>query len=72
MNKYYVSFGQTHAHAISGNTATFDKDSIAVIKAANIEEARKIAFDTFGQKFAFIYEDEPNMAFFPRGFIELN
>ena len=70
MNKYYVSFGQTHAHAVAGKT--FYKDSIAVITAENLNDARELAFQAFDAKFCFIYEEAPEMEFFPRGFINLN
>lgn len=70
MQKFYVSFGQTHAHAIAGKT--FDRNCIAVITAKDYQEAREIAFEAFGGIFCFIYEKEPDMQFFPRGFINLN
>lgn len=68
--EFYISFGQTHAHAIDGKT--FDKDCIAVINAEKENEAREIAFNAFGQKWCFIYIEKPDMKFFPRGLINLN
>lgn len=70
MADFFLSFGQTHAHAIPGHP-TFDKDTICVITAESNEAARKIAFDTFGAKWCFIYEEKPDMSFFPRGLIKL-
>lgn len=70
MATFYLSFGQSHAHSVNGKT--FDKDCIAIINAADYDEARKVAFDAFGPKWAFIYEKEPNMGYYPRGLMKLN
>lgn len=67
--KFYVSFGQVHAHRVAGKT--FDLDALAEIEAPDREEARKIAFEAFGPKWAFLYEEVPDMSFFPRGIIKL-
>lgn len=69
MNKYYITFGQVHAHSVNGKT--FDKDCVAVIETKSMEEAREISFNTFGPKFCFCTEEIPDMSFFPRGLINL-
>jgi len=69
MNRYYLSFGQVHTHSVRG--ITYDKDCICIIESESYENARKIAFDTFGDKWCFLYEETPDMSFFPRGLIIL-
>lgn len=69
MKKYYISFGQTHVHSYQGQT--FDKDCIAVIECVDKEAARIRTFELFGRKWCFIYEKEPDMTFFHRGFIAI-
>jgi len=71
VNKYYVTFGQVHAHRV--NDYTFDKDSVAVIQAKDFADGRKIAFELFSNKWAFFYteddieKDDNFMKFYPRG-----
>ena len=70
MNKYYVTFGQVHAHRVNGYT--FNKDSVAVIQAGDFADGRKIAFELFSNKWAFFYteddleKDKGLMEYFPR------
>lgn len=72
--KTYVTFGQIHAHAISGKL--FDKDCVAVIEAKDASDGRQIAVDAFGDKFFTSYTedqfDHNNMKYFPRGFVKVN
>jgi hypothetical protein len=70
MNRYYFTFGQAHAHRVGG--FTYDKDVVCVINAYTSAEARKLAFEAFGELWAFEYVAEPEMRFFPRGLKELN
>lgn len=75
MNKYYITFGQTHVH--SYNNITLDKDCVGIIKASNYSQAREKAFEWFGDKFFTVYsnkewnEDE-DLPLFCRGYINLN
>lgn len=69
MKEFYISFGQLHAHSISG--ITFDKNCIAIIKADTHNEAHRIAIDIFKGVFAFVYDEMPDMSFFPKGLIEI-
>ena len=71
--KIYITFGQNHAHSINGHT--LDKDSIACIKCDNYGHGRQIAYDLFGEVFAFSYKEEeiPDILhYFTRGIIEIN
>lgn len=74
--KIYITFGQAHAHRV--NNQTFDKDSVAEIQCKDHAHGREIAFDLFGPKFCFSYEEheikrkEKFMSFFPRGIIKAN
>ena len=73
MKELFISFGQQHTHRV--NNVTFDKDSIARIKCKDYADGRKIAFELFGDKFAFDYskeEIEKSLHFFPRGIIDAN
>ena len=69
MKKFYISFGQSHAHAIAGKT--FDKDCIAVLEAENSVRAHDKAMEVFKQKFCFVYDHVPDMSYFPRGLIKI-
>ena len=72
MKNFYLTFGQSHAHSVSGRT--FDKDCVAVIKAQDEGEARKIAFDTLGDKWCFLYDkkEDVGMQYYSRGLMNLN
>lgn len=75
MERFIVTFGQQHTHRV--NNITFDKDSVAVIKAENHNEARNIAFDLFQNRFMTSYDesifDKENLIkYFPRGKMEAN
>jgi len=75
MNKYYITFGQKHAHRVNGYT--FDKDSVGIIKANDEEKARNIAFELFGGEFFTTYpesswDEDEQMQFFPRGYLPVN
>lgn len=73
MTKVYVSFGQIHAHRVSGQT--FDKDSIAVIECEDYASGRAKAFELFGGKFhnCWLEEEfnEEKLSYFPRGLIKV-
>lgn len=70
MGRYIITFGQQHTHRVNGTT--FDKDSVAVIEAADYHQARDIAFDLFDARFgtSYIEDDFDRQNFirhFPRG-----
>lgn len=67
--KYYFTFGQTHVHKING--ITFDKDCVVEIEASDPNVARNKIFFLFRRKWSMIYEDPPNMDYFPRGIIKI-
>lgn len=69
MKDFYISFGQAHAHSISGKT--LDKDTIAVISADNKRDAHEIAMKAFNGVFCFVYEEKPDMSFFPKGLVRI-
>lgn len=75
MARFIITFGQIHYHRVNGHT--FDKDSVAVIKAEDHQKARSIAFDLFGNKFCTSYDEEKfdtkgYIEYFPRGKMEAN
>jgi len=62
----YITFGQDHVHRINGTT--IDRDCVAKV------ESRKRAFELFGQKFCWEYNQEKIdeiLNWFPRGIIDL-
>lgn len=69
--KALITFGQAHAHSIGGQT--FDKDCVAVVQGATLEEAETKAFRYFGSKFCNIYEESEfpsgSLKYYPRGLI---
>lgn len=69
MNNYYGTFGQVHIHKI--DKVTFDKDCVVEIKAEDEEKAREYMFAVFGQKWAFLYKEKPDMEYFPRGIFKI-
>jgi len=72
MNKYYITFGQNHAHSVNGKT--FDKDCVAEIKAETSWEAHKQAMDIFDKKFHNCHEEselERVIQYYPRGIIKV-
>lgn len=69
MKTYYISFGQTHTHSINGNT--IDKDCLVGLLAENKDRARDKAFDIFKGVFHNVYEELPDMKYFPRGVINI-
>lgn len=62
----YFTFGQSHAHAVNG--FTFDKDVVVKITAP---DPRSVMCEHFGAKWAFEYDQCPDMGHFPRGIKEL-
>ena len=70
MNTFYVTFGDIHAHHLNGYT--FDHNSVGTILAEDYSQARKLCFEAFGPKFAFLQEEEPDMSYYPRGFHPLD
>lgn len=66
MKTSYFTFGQSHAHNVGG--FTYDKDIVVKITAEN---PRKVMFKTFGDKWCFEYDKEPDMKYFHRGIKEV-
>jgi hypothetical protein len=76
MAKTYVTFGQDHRHVIAGEV--FDKDCVAVLVHPDDVNGhgRDLAFDLFGPKFCFEYDEyeflhNVSMDYFPRGLINV-
>ena len=73
MNKYYITFGQVHAHAIAG--ITYDRDCVAELEAETRQEAHQTAMEIFDGKFhQCVTEkecDEEFMSYFPRGILKV-
>lgn len=56
MPKFYISFGQAHAHRVDGKT--YDCDALYLIEAENELAARLEAVETFGRKWSDIYRED--------------
>lgn len=63
----YFTFGQAHIHSVDG--FTYDKDVVVKVTA---QHPRAVMFEWFGNKWAFEYSKQPNLAYFPRGVKEIN
>ena len=66
MKTAYFTFGQSHVHSVNG--FTFDKDVVVKITSEN---PRDSMVKYFGHTWAFEYDKEPDMKYFPRGIKEL-
>jgi len=80
MSKTYVTFGFDHRHHINGKD--IDHNCVVAIECENAVDGRRKAFELFGNKFCFEYNEacmrnEPPEVFlkidefYPRGIIEL-
>ena len=67
--KFYISFGQAHAHRMFGKT--LDKDCILVLQEKDVRDAQIRAMKLFGREFSMVYERLPEMKYFPRGLIKI-
>jgi hypothetical protein len=68
--KFYISFGQAHAHSIAG--MTFDKDSLMLVEAGSELIARLGVSKLTGGKWCGTYHESELASvqrFFPRGVI---
>jgi hypothetical protein len=62
----WFTFGQAHAHSVAG--VTYDKDCVVKITA---DSPRDVMVRTFGQKWCWEYDEEPDMRWYPRGVFQL-
>lgn len=70
MPKFYVSFGQAHAHALNG--VTYDKNSLMEVEAPNDLAARIDIMRAIGPKWSMIYPEDALtdvLDHFPRGIV---
>jgi hypothetical protein len=75
MPRFIITFGQQHAHHVNG--VTFDKDSVAVIKAENEALARAKARELFKNEYHNCtpekqFDASNSLKWFPRGKLEAN
>lgn len=72
MNKYYITFGQAHAHAIAGET--YDRNCLAELEAESHQEAHEEAMRIFNGKFHNCHTEKelPEVIkYYPRGIIKV-
>ena len=74
MKKWYFTFGQSHKYVLNirGEDVVLDKDVVLEIEASCCSEARDKMWSVFKDKWAFQYDELPDMKFFPRGIIGLD
>ena len=72
MKKFYITFGQIHAHSIAGKT--YDRNCLAELEAETPEEAHKTAMRIFNGKFHNCHPESKLaevLPYFPRGVIKV-
>lgn len=70
MKRYYLTFGQKYRqnlHPLAVNGIYPHPDGWVTIEADTYDEAKEIAYVTFGVHWSFIYTLEPDVGMFPRG-----
>lgn len=70
MNTFYVTFGQSHSHEYNGILVNKDIVARMIIDGGELEAGR-IAFSLFKNQWCWLYDNEPDMRFYPRGFIDI-
>lgn len=65
MRTSYFTFGQAHIHKV--DSIIYDKDCVLKIVA---NEPRDVMFESFGPKWAFEYDEPPDIKYFPRGIFD--
>lgn len=70
MKTFYVTFGQKYRHEPHPVLPEAHPDGYLAIEADTEEQARAKAFELTGGKFAFMYQTEPERAFYPLGEID--
>jgi len=68
MKKFYITFGQVHTHSYNGKT--LDKDCVLEVWGEDEARVRTFANNTLKGVYANIYDNKPNMKYFPRGIIK--
>lgn len=72
MAKFYITFGQAHAHAIGGRT--YDRNCLAELEAESPKEAHETAMKIFNKRFHQCHTEEelPRVIdYYPRGIIKV-
>lgn len=73
--RFIITFGQQHTHRVNG--FTFDKNSVAIIKAEDEHKARDVAFELFNNKWHMShlerhFDADNTIKYYPRGKHEAN
>ena len=63
----YFTLGQDHAHRV--NNVTLDKNIVVKITS---EDPRSRMVELCKTKWAFEYNEKPNMSYYPRGIVDLS
>ncbi len=69
MKSFYVTFGQVHTHSINGKT--IDKDCVVEMTAKDMDSAIEECNGIFKKIYFGVYENIPDMSYFPRGIIKI-
>jgi hypothetical protein len=68
--KSYFTFGQGHVHQI--DNACFNKDIVVEVDGTDLQTPRDRMFEHFGKQWSMEYNELPDMAYFPRGWVNLD
>lgn len=77
LQPFYITMGQVHVHKIpyattDGEGVFVDKDTVVEVWATSKNHAHWMALKLFGRKFAFVYDEMPDMELFPKGIVQLS
>ena len=67
MKEFYVTFGDRYRRESHPVCGWVHPDGYLVIEATDHDTARQAAFNVTGGKFAFMYQDQPDLQYFPLG-----
>ena len=73
MDEYYCTFGQNHYHTIGDKV--FDANTLILIRADSVNQARKLMFHTFGIAWGFSYNEHEArlfalLSYYPNGAVD--
>lgn len=66
----YVTFGQCHRQPYED--ITLDKDIVLRVKCDSKEQGLSWLCVTFGVMWGRVYDEEPDMSYYPRGFHDID
>lgn len=65
---FWITLGQAHAHVLNGRTV--DHNVVIEIEADDYPQAMRKANEWFGDQYANIYPQKPDMKYYPGGIVK--